>query len=46
LSITNALDRAPPVAKGAGVEFPGVFFDSTNTSAIGRFVAVTFRQRF
>ena len=46
LSITNAFDRAPPFAKGAGVEFPGVYFDSTNTSAIGRFVALTFRQSF
>jgi iron complex outermembrane recepter protein len=46
LSLINAFDRDPPVAKGAAAQFPGVFFDSTNTSAIGRFVAVTFRQRF
>ena len=46
LSIINAFDRDPPVAKGAAAQFPGVFFDSTNTSAVGRFVAVTFRQRF
>jgi iron complex outermembrane recepter protein len=46
LSITNAFDRNPPFAQGAAAQFPGIFFDSTNASAIGRFVALTLRQRF
>ena len=46
LSIINAFDRAPPFAKGAGAEYPGFYFDSTNASAIGRFVSLTLRQRF
>ena len=45
LSISNALDAAPPYARGASVEAPGFNFDSTNASAIGRFVALTLRER-
>jgi iron complex outermembrane receptor protein len=45
LSITNLFDRPPPFAKGAGFETLGINFDSTNASAIGRFVSVTLRQR-
>lgn len=45
LSINNALDAAPPFAKGASVGAPGYSFDSTNASAIGRFIAFTLRQR-
>ena len=46
LAITNLFDRAPPFARGAAVELPGVYFDSTNASAIGRFVSLKLRQRF
>lgn len=46
LSVQNLFDRDPPYAKGAGVTFPGVNFDSTNASALGRFAAVTLRKRF
>jgi len=46
LAVTNLFDRAPPFAKGAGLQQHGVYFDSTNTSDIGRFVALTVRKRF
>jgi outer membrane receptor protein involved in Fe transport len=46
LAVTNLLDRAPPVAKGAALQAQGIEFDSTNTSDIGRFVALTVRKRF
>jgi iron complex outermembrane recepter protein len=46
LAITNLFDRVPPVAKGAALQQQGVEFDSTNTSDIGRFVALTLRKRF
>jgi outer membrane receptor protein involved in Fe transport len=46
LAVTNAFDREPPYAKGAALQAQGVYFDSTNTSAIGRFVALTLRKRF
>jgi len=46
LAITNAFDRAPPYARGAGVEYAGYDFDSTNASALGRFISLTLRQRF
>lgn len=45
LSVTNAFDAHPPYARGAGVQAPGYDFDSTNASAIGRFVAFTLRER-
>ncbi|WP_375208125.1 TonB-dependent receptor domain-containing protein [Hyphococcus sp.] len=46
LSVTNALDNDPPFAAGGAVSKPGVFFDSTNSSPVGRFIAVTLRQSF
>jgi iron complex outermembrane receptor protein len=46
LAVTNLLDQAPPYARGAGLQANGIFFDSTNTSAIGRFMALTLRKRF
>jgi outer membrane receptor protein involved in Fe transport len=45
LSVSNAFDAHPPYAKGASVLAPGYDFDSTNASAIGRFVALTLRER-
>lgn len=46
VSVTNAFDQAPPFARGAAAQFPGVYFDSTNTSPIGRYVALTLKERF
>jgi len=46
LSVINALDKDPPFAAGAGVAFSGMFFDSANTSPVGRFIAATLRYRF
>ncbi|WP_165793651.1 TonB-dependent receptor [Hyphococcus luteus] len=46
LSVINALDQDPPFAAGGGVAFPGMFFDSANTSPVGRFVAATLRYTF
>ena len=46
LAVTNAFDKDPPFAKGAAAQIPGLYFDSTNASAIGRFIALTLRQRF
>lgn len=46
LSVTNALDAKPPYAKGASDYAPGFNFDSTNASAVGRFVAFQLRERF
>jgi iron complex outermembrane receptor protein len=46
LAITNLFDRAPPYARGAGAQYAGYDFDSTNASAIGRFISLTLRQRF
>jgi len=46
LSISNLFDQDPPIARGASALLPGVNFDSTNTSPIGRFVALTLRERF
>ena len=46
LAVTNLFDRAPPFARGAALQQQGVDFDSTNTSDIGRFVALTLRKRF
>lgn len=44
LSITNALDNDPPFAAGGGAVTPGLFFDGSNSSPVGRFIAVTLRQ--
>ena len=46
LSVTNALDADPPFAAGGAAVTPGLFFDGTNASPVGRFVAATLRQTF
>lgn len=46
LSVINAFDDDPPFAAGGGVAFPGMFFDSANTSPVGRFIAATLRYTF
>jgi len=46
LSISNLFDQDPPIARGASALLPGINFDSTNASAVGRFVALTLRERF
>ena len=46
LAITNLFDRDPPYARGAGATYPGLYFDSTTASPVGRFLAITLRHRF
>jgi iron complex outermembrane receptor protein len=46
LSVTNLFDNDPPFVASGGLRYPGFFYDSSNTSAMGRFVAATIRQRF
>lgn len=46
LSVTNVLDNDPPFAAGGAAGSAGMFFDSTNASPVGRFIAVTIRQAF
>jgi iron complex outermembrane recepter protein len=46
VAITNLFDRAPPYARGGGASTTGIGFDSTNTSAVGRFVSVGLKKRF
>ena len=45
-SVTNLFDEDPPYAFSPSIYHDGVFFDSTNASPIGRFVAVTVRKSF
>lgn len=45
-SISNALDEDPPYARGGATLLNGSFFDSTNASAMGRFVAFGLKKRF
>ena len=44
--INVALDMMNQAAAGGGVAFPGTFFDSANTSPVGRFIAATIRYSF
>ena len=44
LSVSNLLDRAPPRAMGPALAFPGLAFDSTNASIVGRFVSLTLKK--
>lgn len=46
LSLQNALDRDPPYAYGPALTQEGIAFDSANTSAIGRYVALSLKKRF
>ncbi|ESQ87015.1 TonB-dependent receptor [Asticcacaulis benevestitus] len=41
LSIANLFDRDPPRANSAALAYPGLAFDSTNTSVMGRFISLT-----
>ena len=40
LAVSNLFDRMPPRAVSPDLAFPGTYFDSTNTSVIGRYVSV------
>ena len=40
LAINNVFDKNPPRAVSPSLAFPGTYFDSTNTSVIGRFVSL------
>ncbi|MGN6424312.1 MAG: TonB-dependent receptor domain-containing protein [Asticcacaulis sp.] len=46
LAVSNLLDAAPPYAFGPSLNSPGVFFDSTNASAIGRYANVSLTKHF
>ncbi len=43
-AISNLFDRMPPHAYGIGLSYPGIVFDSTNTSVVGRFVSLALRK--
>jgi len=45
-AVNNLLDKDPPLARGAALRWPGVLYDSTNTSAVGQFVSAALRLRF
>jgi outer membrane receptor protein involved in Fe transport len=38
LSLTNALNTAPPYVKSTSLFYPGLAYDSSNHSAVGRFI--------
>lgn len=44
LSVSNLFDKGPPYAVSPGRSYPGVYFDSTNSSIIGRFASLTFTK--
>ncbi|BEV10597.1 TonB-dependent receptor [Asticcacaulis sp. DW145] len=41
LAVTNLFDQDPPIAYSPSLDFEGISFDSTNTTVIGRTVALT-----
>ena len=40
LAVQNLFDRNPPRVAASSTEYPGIGYDSTNASALGRFVSV------
>ena len=44
VSVTNLFDKMPPHAFGVGLNYPGIDFDSTNTSVIGRFASIALKK--
>ncbi|MGE4036008.1 MAG: TonB-dependent receptor [Parvularculaceae bacterium] len=47
LSASNLFDRDPPFAQSpALLAHDGIYFDSVNASAVGRFISATFRKAF
>jgi hypothetical protein len=40
LAVTNLFNRDPPRAISPSISVPGLYFDSTNSSVIGRFISV------
>ncbi|WAC49790.1 TonB-dependent receptor [Asticcacaulis sp. SL142] len=46
LAVTNLFDRSPPYARGGGASTTGILFDSTNTTAVGRFISASLKKRF
>lgn len=46
LAVSNALNAEPPVAMGADWGMPGIYFDSTNASPVGRSVSLRLRRSF
>ena len=41
LSASNLFDRAPPYAISPGLGYPGLHYDSTNHSILGRYIRLT-----
>jgi outer membrane receptor protein involved in Fe transport len=46
LSLSNLFDADPPYAASPNRLYQGIYFDTTNASAIGRTIALTLRKRF
>jgi iron complex outermembrane receptor protein len=46
LTLQNLTDRRPPFVNAAQSGLPGINFDSTNASALGRFIGVGVTQRW
>lgn len=44
LAVSNLFDRNPPYAQSPSQSYPGIYFDSTNSSAVGRFVSLNLRK--
>ncbi|HTM81564.1 TonB-dependent receptor [Asticcacaulis sp.] len=44
ISIANFFDKMPPYAFGVGLNYPGIDFDSTNTSVVGRFASIAIKK--
>ena len=46
LAVSNLFDRAPPFAASPSATYSGIRFDSTNASAVGRFVSLTVSKKW
>jgi len=47
LSVRNLFDEEPPFVRGSSSDiFPGINYDATNASAVGRFVSLMVSKRF
>ncbi len=41
LAVINLFDKKPPFAQSPAISYAGIYFDSTNSSVIGRFISLT-----
>ena len=46
LAVTNLFNRAPPSVRGSATAYAGLGYDSTNASALGRFISVSVSKRW